>query len=185
MERSKGYKGLLLRYKRVLNVNLFDTDGVILIAVDDKFTLDYKGVYEVNRRSIHRQFLDRYYSKDSPHKTELRNVVENRGNSTEVVFEADGKIFILFAYSKQGERKEYSSQLEYERGFKVIKGSIERVFRYCKLHFPNEIVYTAAVGSDIRNDYTKSLVMSVGGSKEELYQLAKKVGITIKVISED
>jgi len=49
-------------------MNLFDATGVILIAVDDKFTLEDKDGIEVNKGSIHRQFLDNYYTDKSGYK---------------------------------------------------------------------------------------------------------------------
>ena len=162
-------------------MNLFDVAGIILIAVDDKFTLEDKDGIEVAKGSIHRQFLDNYYTNDSGHKEGIAKIVAERGDATEIVITIGDKTFVLFAYSTQGKREDYANETDYRRGFCEIDGSLKKVFDFCKKNFPNEVVHTVPIGTGVQPDRTKK-PFSISESENRLNSLAYEVGINIKIM---
>ena|GEM_PF-3940595 len=168
-------------------MSLFDETGVVLIAVDDKFTLEDKDGIEVNKGSIHRQFLDKYYTEDSGHKEKIATTVAKRCDATEVAIPIDDKVFVLFAYSTQGSRDDYINKMSYRRGFIKVEGALKKVFAYCKEHFPDEVVHTALIGTGIQNDRTKSsnrtgYSVSEHESENLIHNHANEVGLSVKII---
>jgi len=163
-------------------MTLFDVSGVILIAVDDFFTLDDKDGIAVNKGSIHRQFLDKYYTKNNVHKDIIAKIVDERNGATEITVTIGDKYFVLFAYSSQGKQENYSTYMDYRRGFVEIGGSLEKALRYCKEHFPGKTVYTALIGTGVQNDRQGRLPYTECDAEARLHKLAKSVGIAIEVV---
>ena len=165
-------------------MSLFDATGVILIAVDNHFTLEEKDGIEVNRNSIHRQFLEKYYTKESGHKDIIAKTVAERGEATEIPITIGDKVFVLFAYSTQGERADYGKDpMAFRRGFIEIKGALKKVFVFCRENFPGEVINTALIGAGIQNDYSKNgMVYTEAESENRIKMLAKEVGINVNVV---
>jgi len=165
-------------------MNLFDATGVILIAVDDKFTLEDKNGFEVNKGSIHRQFLDKYYTTASGHKDEIAKTIANRGESTEVAIEIGDKTFVLFAYSTQGNREDYSDEIEYRLAFIEIDGSLEKIFSYCKENFPNKVINSALIGAGVQMNRVKGLKRSISECENRINNLANELGLSVNLIKQ-
>jgi len=163
-------------------MNLFEVSGLILIAVDDKFTLEDEDGIEVQKESIHRQFLDNYYTDISGHKNEIKKAVSGRDESTEIAVFIGDKTFVLFAYSTQGNPSDYETELEYRHGFIEINGSIKKVLEYCKNNFPGETVYSAPVGSETQSKYQKGIIYSEAEAEKRIYDLAKEIGLNVVVV---
>lgn len=172
-------------------MNLFDAAGVILIAVDDKFTLEDPDGIEVNNGSIHRQFLNRYYTKESGYKAAIKTAVDvaKRGNADEFHVTIGDKIFVLFSYTTQGNRKDYASDMDYRRGLVEIEDSIKKVFQYCKENFSDKVVHTALIGTGIQNDRSPNTghgyINPLDNTKYRLLSVAEAVGISIEIVEID
>ena len=163
-------------------MNLFDATGIILIAVDDKFTLDDPDGIEVQRDSIHRQFLIKYYTAESGHKSAIDNAVAERDGSSEVTITIGDKSFVLFAYTTQGNRTDYNTNIEYRRGLIEIEGSLKKALVYCKVRFPGETVHTALIGTGVQNDRTDGLAYSERDAENRIINLSKSVGVSVEII---
>jgi len=165
-------------------MSLFDVSGLILIAVDDKFTLEDEDGIEVHKESIHRQFLDKYYTNESGHKEEIKKAVNDRNKSTEIAIPIGDKIFVLFAYSTQGNISDYKSKSAYRYGFIEITDSIEKALDFCKDNFPGETIYSAPIGAKTQNQYSKGLIYSEVKAENRLKDLANKKRLNLVVIKE-
>ncbi|MDR0326007.1 MAG: DUF6430 domain-containing protein [Oscillospiraceae bacterium] len=131
-------------------MNLFEAKGVILIAVDEKFTLEDKDGAEAAEGSIHRQFLDRFLAEGSEYRDEIKRKVAAKGNNAEVPIVIGDQTFILFAYSKQGEEGDYFDKVKHRYGFIEIENSLSKTLNYCKKEYPIETVYTVPIGTGIQ-----------------------------------
>ena len=169
-------------------MSLFDAKGVILIAVDEKFTLEDKDGREVGRGSIHRQFVDTYCGDNSEYGDYIRKKVNNKGESSEVVCEIGDKTFVLFAYSKLGVRDDYRDNLSYERSFYQIEGSLKKVLLFCKEQFPDKVINTALIGTGIESDPSRTQKphkYSLNDARGRLNDLAKELNVQINIIEKN
>jgi hypothetical protein len=167
-------------------MNIFDTSGVVLIAVDDKFTLEDPDGLEVQKDCVQRQFLNRYYNEESGYKSVIKNAVARRGTDTEIHIPIGDKIFVLFAYTSQGDEKDYVKPMDYRRALLKIPGSVKKALQYCNQNFPGEIVHTVPIGMGVENDRTpntsKGYVNTLDDTKENLHALAKSLDMAVEIV---
>ena len=163
-------------------MNLFEVKGVILVAVDDKFTLEDRDGHKVEKKSIHRQFLNNYYNDYSGYKDVIENMIAEKGSDTEIAINIGDKIFVLFAYSTQGNRDDYKTELEYENNFIRIENSLKKVLNFCKEKFPNKIIHTAPIGTGVESRRTKKII-SLKDFKTAIDELARQIGVDVEIIS--
>lgn len=167
----------------MISGDLFDANGVILIAVDDEFTLDRRDIDKLNPKSVHAQFLSKYCAKGSEHKEKIQNIIASRGEATEISVEIDDKVFVLFAYSSQGNPEDYPEGKLPARGFELLIEPLRKALLYCKKKFPDKTVHSVPIGTGIRNEYRKKLDMTLEYAEKIITETAYEIGVEVKIIN--